>query len=150
MGARKRKAAEARKEAMKKIAFAKLNDTPTSPRKMRLVADMIRGKKIEHALNLLRFSTKEAAGRLEKLLLSAINNWQAKNEGERMEDHNIIVSEIFVDEGRSLKRLRPAPQGRGYRIRKRSNHVTIVLDSLTAREQQTETANQTQSTEQNA
>ncbi len=150
MGARKRKAAEARKEAMKKIAFAKLNDTPTSPRKMRLVADMIRGKRIEHALNLLRFSTKEAAGRLEKLLLSAINNWQAKNEGERMEDHNIIVSEIYVDEGRSLKRLRPAPQGRGYRIRKRSNHVTIVLDSLTAREQQTETAEQTETTEQNA
>lgn len=150
MGARKRKAAEARKEAMKKIAFAKLNDTPTSPRKMRLVADMIRGKSIEHALNLLRFSTKEAAGRLEKLLLSAINNWQAKNEGERMEDHNIIVSEIYVDEGRSLKRLRPAPQGRGYRIRKRSNHVTIVLDSLTAREQQTETAEQTETTEQNA
>lgn len=150
MGARKRKAAEARKEALKKIAFAKLNDTPTSPRKMRLVADMIRGKRIELALNLLRFSTKEAAGRLEKLLLSAINNWQAKNEGERMEDHNIIVSEIYVDEGRSLKRLRPAPQGRGYRIRKRSNHVTIVLDSLTAREQQTETAEKTETTEQNA
>lgn len=150
MGARKRKAAETRKEALKKIAFAKLNNTPTSPRKMRLVADMIRGKRIELALNLLRFSTKEAAGRLEKLLLSAINNWQAKNEGERMEDHNIIVSEIFVDEGRSLKRLRPAPQGRGYRIRKRSNHVTIVLDSLTAREQQTEIAEQTETTEKNA
>jgi large subunit ribosomal protein L22 len=150
MGARKRKAAEARKEALKKIAYAKLNNTPTSPRKMRLVADMIRGKRIELALNLLRFSTKEAAGRLEKLLLSAINNWQAKNEGERMEDHNLIVSEIFVDEGRSLKRLRPAPQGRGYRIRKRSNHVTIVLDSLTAREQTTTTAEQTETTEQNA
>lgn len=150
MGARKRKAAEARKEALKKIAFAKSNNTPTSPRKMRLVADMIRGKRIELALNLLRFNTKEAAGRLEKLLLSAINNWQAKNEGERMEDHNIIVSEIFVDEGRSLKRLRPAPQGRGHRIRKRSNHVTIVLDSLTARELQTEKAEQTETTEQNA
>ncbi len=150
MGARKRKAAEARKEALKKIAFAKLNNTPTSPRKMRLVADMIRGKQIEHALNLLRFSTKEAAGRLEKLLLSAINNWQAKNEGERLEDHNLIVSEIYVDEGRSLKRLRPAPQGRGYRIRKRSNHVTIVLDSLSGRKQETETAEQTETTEQNA
>lgn len=150
MGARKRKAAEARKEALKKIAFAKLNNTPTSPRKMRVVADMIRGKRIEHALNLLRFSTKEASKRLEKLLLSAINNWQAKNEGQRIEDHQIVVSEIYVDEGRSLKRLRPAPQGRGYRIRKRSNHVTIVLDSLTARDQKTETAEQTETTEQNA
>lgn len=150
MGARKRKAAEARKEALKKIAFAKLNNTPTSPRKMRLVADMIRGKRIEHALNLLRFSTKEASKRLEKLLLSAINNWQVKNEGQRIEDHQIVVSEIYVDEGRSLKRLRPAPQGRGYRIRKRSNHVTIVLDSLTARDQKTETAEQTETTEQNA
>jgi large subunit ribosomal protein L22 len=150
MGARKRKAAEARKEALKKIAFAKLNNTPTSPRKMRVVADMIRGKRIEHALNLLRFSTKEASKRLEKLLLSAINNWQAKNEGQRIEDHQIVVSEIYVDEGRSLKRLRPAPQGRGYRIRKRSNHVTIVLDSITARDQKTETAEQTETTEQNA
>jgi large subunit ribosomal protein L22 len=150
MGARKRKAAEARKEALKKIAFAKLNNTPTSPRKMRVVADMIRGKRIEHALNLLRFSTKEASKRLEKLLLSAINNWQVKNEGQRIEDHQIVVSEIYVDEGRSLKRLRPAPQGRGYRIRKRSNHVTIVLDSLTARDQKTETAEQTETTEQNA
>jgi large subunit ribosomal protein L22 len=150
MGARKRKATEARKEALKKIAFAKLNNTPTSPRKMRVVADMIRGKRIEHALNLLRFSTKEASKRLEKLLLSAINNWQVKNEGQRIEDHQIVVSEIYVDEGRSLKRLRPAPQGRGYRIRKRSNHVTIVLDSLTARDQKTETAEQTETTEQNA
>jgi large subunit ribosomal protein L22 len=93
------------------------------------VADMIRGKKVETALNSLRFSTKEAAGRLEKVLLSAISNWQAKNEGERLEDHDLFVKEVFVDSARQLKRLRPAPQGRGHRIRKRSNHITLILDS---------------------
>ncbi len=129
MGARKRLAAEERKADLKAISFAKLNECPTSPRKMRLVADMIRGKRADLALNLLRFSTKEAAGRLEKLLMSALNNWQAKNEGQRIEDQELIVKEVFVDSGRQLKRLRPAPQGRGHRIRKRSNHITLVIGS---------------------
>jgi len=129
MGARKRNVANDRKEAMKSVAMAKLNDCPTSPRKMRLVADMIRGKRVEMALAMLRLSTKEAAGRLEKLLLSALANWQAKNEGSRMEDQELVVKTINVDGGRMVKRLRPAPQGRGYRIRKRSNHVTLVVDN---------------------
>jgi large subunit ribosomal protein L22 len=129
MGARKRLAAEGRKADLKAISFAKLNECPTSPRKMRLVADMIRGKRADLALNMLRFSTKEAAGRLEKLLMSALNNWQAKNEGQRIEDQELIVKEVFVDSGRQLKRLRPAPQGRGHRIRKRSNHITLVIGS---------------------
>ena len=129
MGARKRLSAEARKEDMKTVAFAKLNNCPTSPRKMRLVADMVRGKRVDQALNMLRFSTKEAAGRLEILLMSALSNWQAKNEAVRIEDQELIVKEVFVDSGRQLKRLRPAPQGRGHRIRKRSNHITLVIDS---------------------
>ncbi|HQF29046.1 MAG TPA: 50S ribosomal protein L22 [Bacteroidia bacterium] len=140
MGARKRNAADARKAAQKEVAFAKLNNCPTSPRKMRLVVDMIRGKRVDHALAMLRFSTKEAAGRLEKLLLSALANWQAKNEGKRIEDQELIVSEINVDSGRMLKRLRPAPQGRGYRIRKRSNHITILVDTKkTGKKESTET-----------
>lgn len=138
MGKRKRLVAEARKEDLKTIAFAKLNNCPTSPRKMRLVADQIRGKQVEKALNILKFSTKEASGRLEKLLLSAINNWQNKNEGQRIEDHQLFVKEIYVDGGRMLKRLRPAPQGRGYRVRKRSNHVTLILDKHINIENQTE------------
>ncbi len=129
MGARKRIAADERKAELKSIAFAKLNNCPTSPRKMRLVADMIRGKKADLALNMLRFSTKEAAGRLEKLLMSALNNWQSKNEGQRIEEQELIVKEVFVDSGRQLKRLRPAPQGRGHRIRKRSNHITLVVST---------------------
>ena len=132
MGARKRNVATQRKAAQKQVAFAKLNDCPTSPRKMRLVADMIRGKRVDLALAMLRLSTKEAAGRLEKLLLSALANWQAKNEGSRIEDQELIVSSVNVDGGRMLKRLRPAPQGRGYRVRKRSNHVTIVVDNKNA------------------
>ena len=132
MGARKRNVAEQRKATMKNVAVAKLNDCPTSPRKMRLVADMIRGKRVDMALAMLRLSTKEAAGRLEKLLLSALANWQAKNEGSRIEDAELIVKSINVDGGRQLKRLRPAPQGRGYRVRKRSNHVTIVVDNKNA------------------
>lgn len=143
MGARKKLAAKARKEALKETSFARLNNCPTSPRKMRLVADIIRGKKVETALNTLRFSTKEAAGRLEKVLLSAISNWQAKNEGERIEDHNLYVSEVYVDSARQLKRLRTAPQGRGHRIRKRSNHITLVLDSKNAVQQQTKEAAET-------
>ena len=129
MGARKKMTADARKEELKQIAYAKLNNCPTSPRKMRLVADMIRGKRVDHALAMLRFSTKEASNRLEKLLLSALANWQAKNDGKRIEDQELVVSEVQVDSGRMLKRLRPAPQGRGYRIRKRSNHVTLVVDT---------------------
>ncbi|MFI5219954.1 MAG: 50S ribosomal protein L22 [Bacteroidia bacterium] len=138
MGSRKHKAAEVRKQELKTIAFAKLNNCPTSPVKMRLVADLIRGKRVENALNLLRFSTKEASGRLEKLLMSAINNWQTKNEGQRIEDQQLFIKEIYVDGGRHLKRLRPAPQGRGHRIRKRSNHVTLILDNKNIT--QTETA----------
>jgi large subunit ribosomal protein L22 len=110
-------------------AIAKLNDCPTSPRKMRLVVDLIRGQKVENALHILKYNTKEASQRVEKLLLSAIANWQAKNEGVRMEESELYVKSIMVDGGRQLKRLRPAPQGRGHRIRKRSNHVTLVVDS---------------------
>ena len=130
MGVRKRETADARKEANKSIAFAKLNNCPTSPRKMRLVADMVRGQKVELALNVLRFSTKEASRKLEKLLLSAINNWEQKNSEASIEDAGLFVKEIRVDGGAMLKRLRPAPQGRAHRIRKRSNHVTIVLGSI--------------------
>ncbi|MCC7051413.1 MAG: 50S ribosomal protein L22 [Bacteroidia bacterium] len=129
MGVRKRNSADTRKEENKTKYFAKLNNVPTSPRKMRLVADLIRGQQVEKALGILKYTPKEAAIRLEKLLLSAISNWQQKNEGVRLEESNLFVKEIFVDSARMLKRLRPAPQGRGYRIRKRSNHVTIVLDS---------------------
>ena len=129
MGARKRLKAEARKEAMKNIAIAKLNNCPTSPRKMRLVADTVRGKDVFEALNILRFSAQEASGRIEKLLRSAIANWEAKNSGASPEDSKLTVSEIFVDSARMLKRIQPAPQGRAHRIRKRSNHVTIIVDS---------------------
>lgn len=132
MGSRKKNMAEAMKAERKQIAFAKLNNCPTSPRKMRLVADLIRGVDVDRALSILKFTNKDAAGRLEKLLLSAIANWQTKNEGARLEDSNVVVTEIKVDGGRQLKRLRPAPQGRGYRIRKRSNHVTLVVGTKVA------------------
>lgn len=128
MGARKREAAEKRKELKKQQYFAVLRNCPTSPRKMRLVADMIRGMEVNRALDVLKFSTKEASQRVEKLLMSAIANWQAKNEGARIEENPLFVSRIMVDSGRILKRLRPAPQGRAQRIRKRSNHVTIFVD----------------------
>ena len=130
MGKRKRLMAESLKEAKKVTAIAKLNDVPTSPRKMRLVADTIRGKEVNHALDLLKFSKREASIRLEKLLRSAIANWEAKNpeKASELESGNVIVKTIMVDEGRTLKRIRPCPQGRAGRIRKRSNHVTIVLD----------------------
>jgi len=131
MGARKKLKAEAMKAERKLVAFAKLNDCPTSPRKMRLVADIIRGVDVDRALSILQFTNKDAAPRLKKLLLSAIANWQAKNEGLRLEDSNVYVKEISVDGAGMLKRLRPAPQGRGYRVRKRSNHVTMVLGSRT-------------------
>ncbi|MDH5414653.1 MAG: 50S ribosomal protein L22 [Flavobacteriaceae bacterium] len=130
MGSRKKQMADAIKEDRKQIAFAKLNNCPTSPRKMRLMADLVRGEKAETALSILKFSSKEASRRLEKLLLSAIANWQAKNEGASIEDADLFVKEIRVDGGTMLKRLRPAPQGRAHRIRKRSNHVTVVIGSL--------------------
>ena len=129
MGARKRIAAEQRKEAKKSVSFAKLNNIPTSPRKMRLVADMVRGMEVFKALGVLKFSNKEAAAKLEKLLRSTIANWEAKNE-RKAEAGELYISLINVDGGAMLKRLRPAPQGRGYRIRKRSNHVTIQVDTL--------------------
>ena len=130
MGSRKNQMADAIKEERKHVAFAKLNNCPTSPRKMRLVADLVRGQKAETALNILKSSPKEASRRLEKLLLSAISNWQAKNEDASIEDAELVVKEIRVDGGAMLKRLRPAPQGRAHRIRKRSNHVTIVVGAI--------------------
>ena len=110
-------------------AVAKLRNVPTSPRKMRLVADLVRGKKVAQALGELRFEANQGAELIEKLLLSALANWQQHNEDDRIEDANLYISEIFVDEGRQLKRLRPAPQGRGHRIRKRSNHITLKIDT---------------------
>jgi len=131
MGARKHNSAEQLKEAKKTQYFARLNNCPTSPRKMRLVADMIKGMNVEHALHILKHSPKEASIRVHKLLRSAIANWEAKNEGKRIEESNLYVKEVSVDSGRMLKRIQPAPQGRAHRIRKRSNHVTIFLDSRT-------------------
>lgn len=130
MGVRKRNSADLRKAEQKTVAFAKLTNIPTSPRKMRLVADMVRGVEVNRALGILKFSNKEAAARLEKLLRSAIANWEAKNEGESLESTALCVKEVFVDGGRMLKRIQAAPQGRAHRIRKRSNHVTIVVDKL--------------------
>ncbi len=129
MGSRKRIKADEMKEVRKKIAFAKLNNCPTSPRKMRLIADLIRGLDADRALAELKLNPKEASGRMEKLLLSALANWEAKNEGKRMDENNLYVSEVRVDSGRMLKRVQPAPQGRAHRIRKRSNHVTLVVDN---------------------
>ena len=129
MGARKRISANNRKEAAKERTSAALRNVPTSPRKMRLVTDLIRGQEVNKALDILKFSKQEASRRVEKLLLSAIANWQAKNEGVRLEESDLYVKEVQVDGGRILRRIRPAPQGRAYRIRKRSNHVTLVLGS---------------------
>jgi len=128
MGARKRLSAEARKEALKSVSFAKLNKVPSSPRKMRLVADMIRGMEVSRALGVLKFSNKEAAAKVDKLLRSAISNWEQKNE-RKADTGELFVSAIKVDCSTTLKRMRPAPQGRGYRIRKRSNHVTLFVDT---------------------
>ena len=124
MGARKRLAAEARKAALKTQYFAKLQNVPSSPRKMRYVVDMVRGMEVNRALGTLRFSKKAASADVEKVLRSAIANWEQKND-RRAEDGELFITKIFVDEGVTLKRMRPAPQGRGYRIRKRSNHVTV-------------------------
>ena len=129
MGRRKHNSAEAPKEANKTLYVAKLMNNPTSPRKTRLVADLIRGVDVDKALAILQFNPRESAPKMRKLLLSAIANWQAKNEGKRIEDSQLYVKTIMVDEGRTMKRMRTAPQGRGYRIRKRSNHITMVIGS---------------------
>ncbi|GJG34952.1 50S ribosomal protein L22 [Prevotella lacticifex] len=131
MGARKHIKAEARKEAKKSLYFAKLNDCPSSPRKMRYVVDMVRGMEVNRALGVLRFSKKAAAQNVEKLLRSAIANWEVKND-RKAEDGELYITKIFVDGGVTMKRMRPAPQGRGYRIRKRSNHVTLFVDTKPA------------------
>lgn len=129
MGVRKRKTADKIKEERKNVAFAKLTNIPSSPRKMRLVADMVRGVEVYRALGILKFSNKDAAAVLEKLLRSAVANWEAKN-NQKAESGMLRVSTIFVNCAPMLKRMRPAPQGRGYRIRKRSNHVTLIVDSI--------------------
>ena len=129
MGRRKHNSAEARKEANKTLYIAKLMNNPTSPRKTRLVADLIRGVDVDKALAILQYNPRESAPKMRKLLLSAIANWQAKNEGKRLEDSQLYVKTVMVDEGRTLRRMRTAPQGRGYRVRKRSNHITMVVGS---------------------
>lgn len=133
MGARKKIKAEERKEAMKTVAIAKLRNVPTSPRRMRQVADLIRGEKVEKALGILRFSTRHSSRDMEKLLMSAIANWEAKNEGRKAEDSGLVVRTVMVDEARGLKRMLPAPQGRAYRMKKRSNHVTLIVDTTEAK-----------------
>ena len=130
MGARKRIAAQKRKEALKTQYFAKLRNVPSSPRKMRYVVDMVRGMEVNRALGTLKFSKKAASEAVEKLLRSAIVNWEQKND-RKAEDGELYITRIFVDEGVTLKRMRPAPQGRGYRIRKRSNHVTLFVGTKT-------------------
>ncbi|MDZ7847496.1 MAG: 50S ribosomal protein L22 [Owenweeksia sp.] len=145
MGARKRLRAEAIKEARKNLAIAKLNNCPTSPRKMRLVADMVRGMPVEKAMFILRHSGKEASNRLEKLVLSATHNWSQKNEGENMDEAGLYVKEVYVDSARMLKRIQPAPQGRAHRIRKRSNHVTVILDARNKQEEAVEEVNESNS-----
>ena len=136
MGARKRNRANQLKEEKQNKYYAVLRNCPTSPRKMRLVADMIKGKEVSKALDMLKFSSKEASRKVEKLLLSAIANWQTKNEGSRIEESDLYVREAFVDQSRTLKRIQPAPQGRAHRIKKRSNHVTVVIASRNVVEEQ--------------
>ncbi len=131
MGKRKKESAKRIKEAKAKMSFAILRNCPSSPRKMRLVADMVRGMEVMRALDVLKYNSREASGRVEKLLRSAIANWEQKNEGAAPEESGLFIKEIKVDEGRMLKRLQPAPQGRAHRIRKRSNHVTLILGSTT-------------------
>ena len=130
MASRKKVRAEKLKEERKDLSIAKLNNCPTSPRKMRLVADMVRGKNVMDAMNVLKFTNRDAARRLETLVVSAISNWEAKNQGKSIEDEDVVIKEIYVDSARMLKRIQPAPQGRAHRIRKRSNHVTVILDSI--------------------
>jgi large subunit ribosomal protein L22 len=129
MGARKKLAADKRKEAMKTVAVAHLRNVPTSPRRMRQVADLIRGVEVDKALGILRFSTRHSSRDLEKLLMSAIANWEAKNEGRKADSAGLVVKSIQVNEARGLKRMLPAPQGRAYRMKKRSNHVSLIVDS---------------------
>ncbi len=141
MGARKRNKAEQRKEANKQLYYAVLKGCPTSTRKMRLVADQIRGQEVNQALDILRFSPKAASNDMEKLVLSAISNWQNKNEGVRIEDSHLVVSQVYVDKGRTLKRIRPEAMGRAHLIRKRSSHVTLYLEDMNAaRHQKAEAA----------
>jgi len=138
MGSRKHISAEKRKEARKTIYVARLQNVPTSPRKMRIVADLIRGMNVENAMSVLQHMSKEAAGRLYKLVRSAIANWEVKNEGERVEDNQLYIKEISVDSGRMMKRIQPAPQGRAHRIRKRSNHVTLILGNRLNKQEEEE------------
>jgi len=135
MGSRKRNTANRNKEEKAARYMAVLRNCPISPRKMRLVADLVRGQEVNHALDILKYSPQNASKDLEKLLMSAVSNWQNKNEGVRIEESNLFVSEIKVDQGRTLKRFSPAPQGRAHRIRKRSNHVTVVLESSNKNEE---------------
>jgi len=134
MGSRKHITAEQTKEANKELYYAKLNDCPSSPRKMRLVAHLVNGKNVELAMHILQHTPNYAAEKLGKLIKSALANWQKKNEGVRMEDSNLYIKEVKVDGGRSLKRVQPAPQGRAHRIKKRSNHVTVIVDSRVKQE----------------
>ncbi len=129
MGARKKITADKRKEAMKAVAVAHLRNVPTSPRRMRQVADLIRGQEVDKALGILRFSTRHSSRDMEKLLLSAIANWQAKNEGQKADEAGLVVKSVQVNEARGLKRMLPAPQGRAYRMKKRSNHVSLIVDT---------------------
>ena len=135
MGVRKKISAEKRKEALKEQYFASLRNVPTSPRKMRLVADMVRGMEVNRALGVLKFSSKQAASKVEKLLRSAISNWEQKND-RKAESGELYITQIFVDEGATLMRMRPAAQGRGNRIRKRSNHVTLHVGTKSNNEDQ--------------
>ena len=130
MASHKKVRADKLKEERKDVSIAKLNNCPTSPRKMRLVAGLIRGRNVMDAINILKFTKKDAARKLETLVVSAISNWETKNTGKSIEDEDVVIKEIYVDSARMLKRLRPAPQGRAHRIRKRSNHVTVILDSI--------------------
>jgi large subunit ribosomal protein L22 len=147
MGARKRLSAEARKEERQNLYMARLVDNNTSPRKTRLMADLVRGKDVEYALNVLKYSKKESSEKIRKLILSAIANWQTKNETARVEDSNLYIKEIFVDGGTILKRWRTAPKGMGNRVRKRSNHITVILDSKIAEIEQEEAEKNVNETE---
>ena len=129
MGARKKISADKRKEAMKSVAIAQLRNVPTSPRRMRQVADLIRGQQVDKALGILRFSTRHSSRDMEKLLMSAIANWETKNDGRKADEAGLIVKSVQVNEARGLKRMLPAPQGRAYRMKKRSNHVSLIVDT---------------------
>ncbi len=144
MSVKQKNAADARKEAMKTVYVARLVDNPTSPRKTRIMANVIRGKNVDYAMNVLKFSRRESSEKLLKLLKSAIANWQVKNEGKRLEDADLYIKTIMVDGGRMLKRIRTAPQGRAARIRKRSNHVTLILGDRNEENVQVENTEESQ------